>query len=210
MSDDQGIILFMAAGVGVLAVIAVVGIVSSRRRRSRGVTPWTASIDHLGDQPYLVSTDVELGDTRSWAAFQERYPVGARVTIGVPGPDEAPRALHVASRARSLRGGWPTAKAGFTAYFSEYDGVEFPLSYRVRGSRRVTAVEVDAGGVVARDGDGREIWSSPWSSLVFSNGNDLIMKGEHGTVRIDGAPEQDGIPLEEIVIKYGTFVQMHF
>ncbi|MBZ4486688.1 hypothetical protein LQ938_06085 [Microbacterium sp. cx-55] len=209
MSDDQGILLFLAAGIAVLGLIAVIGIVSSRRRRASGAPVWTASIDYLGDQPYVVSSNAELGDAAQWQLFRERFPVGSEATIPAAPGEDGTRTLHVSAVKRSLRADWPTARVGFTAYFAEYDRTEFPASYTASGSKQVAGVDADAEGLTVRDSRGASIWSSPWTALTFSNGNDLILKNAGSTIRIDAAVA-DGVPLEELVIKYGTFVQMHF
>ena len=199
MTDDQGILIFMAAGVAALAIIIVIGVLSSRRKRNSGTATWTVGLQYLGEQPYLASSDVLLNDKHEWEMFQSRYAVGTAVPIA-DGPT-----LHVSSVKQSLRAGWPIAKAGFTAYFAEYAHSEFPAVFLVKGSNGITVLDLDDSGVTAVDGTDRAVWSSTWRALTFSNGPDLILRNEKEAIHVESNE-----PLEELLIKYGTLKQMHF
>ncbi len=212
VSDDQGILLFLGVGVVIIALIVIVGLLSSRRKRKTGRPSWSAAVHYLGEQPYIASSATELGDKRQWAMFQERYPRGAEIS-SVPvmtGDEESIRTLHVSHVQRSLRASWPMAKVGFSAYFTEYMGTDLPASFQVKGSRHLAAVRLDESGLTAMNEGGETVWASPWSRVRFSNGTDLVLKNDAGTIRIENPASGHANPLEELVIKYGTFEQMHF
>ncbi|SKA97391.1 hypothetical protein SAMN06295879_2331 [Agreia bicolorata] len=207
MSDDQGILLFLGAGVVVLALIVVIGVASGRRKKKSGIASWRVTVDWIGDQPYLSSSDVVLNDAWQWKQFQERYPIGSPVDSIHVG-DET-RTLHISRVSQSLRAGWPLAKAGFTAYFEEYERSEFPVAFAVKADRGIAEVRLDDAGVTAVDTSGAVVFSGPWSTLLFSDGPDLILKNDTGMIHI--ADGQSGYnELEELVIKYGTLKQLHF
>lgn len=215
MSDDQGIIIFLGIGVAVIALIVVVGLLSSRRKAKSARPAWSVAVQHLGDQPFLASSDVLLNDKRAWARFQEQYPLGAVVSVPIAhgNPEEpapAPRDLHVSAVKRSLRAGWPTAKWGFTVYFAEYEGTDLPASFAVKGSKKIVAVALDAHGITAMDATEQQVWASPWSDLLFSNGTDLILRNTRDAVHLEVSTTGSLNELEELVIKYGTLKQMHF
>lgn len=53
-------------------------------------------------------------------------------------------------------------------------------------------------------------WLDP-GSLRFSDGPDLILKNEHGNIWLSRRHDRERIALlEELIVKYGTFEQMHF
>ncbi|SMG24104.1 hypothetical protein [Agreia pratensis] len=207
MSDDQGILLFLGAGVVVLALIAVIGITSGRRKKKAGVASWSVTVDWIGDQPLLSSSDALLNDAWQWKQFQERYPIGSPVDSIRVG-DET-RTLHISRVSQGLRAGWPLAKAGFTAYFEEYEMSEFPVAFTVKADRGVVEVRLDHAGLTAVDASGTRVFSGPWSTLLFSNGPDLILTNDTGMIHVTlGQGGNDA--LEELVVKYGTLKQMHF
>lgn len=210
MSDDTGILLFLAAGVLVLIGIVVFGVLGSRRKK-RAMTPsWTVHTRWIGEQPFLQSTDLAPDDKRQEELFRQAYPLGGALTISGFDEDGEPtqREVHVSRVGRSLRAGWPQAKLGLTAYFREWENSEFPVSFPVKGSGGVVEIVMDAGGVTARDAAAATSWTAPWSTLLFSNGPDIVLSdGAAKTVRFEYS---DGSELEEILIKYGTLKQMHF
>jgi hypothetical protein len=212
MSDDQLIMIVLGIGVVVIAIIVVVGVLTSRRKRRSGLPSYTVSLQYLGEQPFLVSSDVEIGDKRSWEQFVEQYPIGAvvpNVTV-VNGQDEASRTLHISAVKRSLRAGWPTAKARLTAYFAEFEHSELPASFPAKGKNRIVSVNLDRAGFTAVNAAGEPIWSSSWPSLRFSNGRDLLLRNSETALRIEYLSDGRSRGLEELVIKYGTLQQMHF
>ena len=181
MSDDTGILLFLAAGVLVLALIVVFGVLSSRRKKTATAHTWTVRTGWIGEQ-WLTITD-EQGE-------------------------RAEHEVHVSRIGHSLRAGFPQAKVGLTAYFREWEGTEFPVAFAVKGSDKIVELAMDAEGVTARDSAGVSVFASPWSTLLFSNGPDIVLAGGTGkTVRVE---YKDGDTLEELLIKYGTLKQMHF
>lgn len=208
MSDDTGILLFLGAGVLVLILIVVFGVLSSRRKKRATTRTWTVRTGWIGEQPFLESSDLAPDDSRQEELFRETYPIGGSLTITVRdenGP--AQREVHVSRIGRSLRAGFPQAKIGLTAYFREWEGSEFPVAFAVKGSDKVVEIGMDAAGVTARDAAGATVWTSPWSTLLFSNGPDIVLAGGGKTVRFEYA---DGSEVEELLIKYGTLKQMHF
>lgn len=208
VSDDTGILLFLGAGVLVLVGIVIFGVLSSRRK-NRATTPtWTVRTGWISTQPFLESSDLAPDDRRQEELFRQTYANGTRLTVTVAdenGP--AQREVHVSRIGRSLRAGFPQAKIGLTAYFREWEGSEFPVAFPVKGTDKVAEIEMDATGVTARDAAGAAVWSSPWSTLLFSNGPDIVLAGGGKTVRFEYA---DGSEPEELLIKYGTLKQMHF
>ena len=211
MDDDTGFLIFMAIGVGILALIVVFGVSSSRRKARTNKQTWTARIAYLGAQPYVESSDVEQPDARQWELFQQQYAPGTShqvpVVDGAGGEQRVP--LTVAQTRRSLRAGWPQAKIGFTAYFREFANSEFPISIAVSGERKITSVILDEVGVQAMTDDHSLVWRSDWSDLVFSNGTDLILHNGERPVHIN-TPDSPRDLLEELVVKYGRLKQMHF
>jgi hypothetical protein len=210
MSDDQMIVIFLTAGVTVIGLVVLVGMVSSRRTSGSARPSFTEHFQHLGDQPFIRSSDVALGDRREWELFQQLHPVGSVVAdVPVPG-DDGRRTLHVSSVRRSLRAGWPNATWGFTAYFTEYEGSDLPVSLPVRGNRNIVTLRLDTQGVAAMDGTQRRVWASLWADLQFSNGTDLILRTNGSTIHIETSGTGETSDLTELLIKYGTFRQMHF
>lgn len=210
MSDDTGILIFLAVGVLVLAGIVAFGVLSSRRKKNASTRTWTVRTDWIGDQPLLASSDLALGDKRQEELFRQAYAIGGVVTITAPGESGEPtsREVHVSRIGRSLRAGFPQARLGLAAYFREWEGSEFPVSFAVKGSDKVVEIAMDADAVTALDAAGATVWTSPWSTLLFSNGPDIVLSGGAAkTVRFDDA---EGSDIEEIIIKYGTLKQMHF
>lgn len=210
MSDDTGILLFLAAGVLVLALIVVFGVLSSRRKKTATTRTWTVRTGRIGEQPFLESSDLTPDDKRQEELFRQTYPIGGSVTVTIT-DDQGERAeheVHVSRIGRSLRAGFPQAKIGLTAYFREWEASEFPVAFPVKGSDKIVEVALDAEGVTARDAAGASVFASPWSTLLFSNGPDIVLAGGTGTtVRVE---YKDGDTLEELLIKYGTLKQMHF
>ncbi|MHC9046112.1 hypothetical protein ACYX8G_16125 [Microbacterium saperdae] len=210
MSDDTGILLFLAAGVLVLALIVVLGVLSSRRKKAATAHTWTVRTGWIGEQPFLESTDLAPDDKRQEELFRQTYPIGGSVTVAITDEqgERAEHEVHVSRIGRSLRAGFPQAKVGLTAYFREWEGTEFPVAFAVKGSDKIVELAMDAEGVTARDAAGVSVFASPWSTLLFSNGPDIVLAGGTGkTVRVE---YKDGDTLEELLIKYGTLKQMHF
>jgi len=208
VSDDTGILLFLGAGALVLLLIVVFGVLSSRRKKRATSRTWTVRTGWIGEQPFIESSDLAPDDSRQEEFFRQTYPIGGSLTITVTdenGPVQ--REVHVSRVGRSLRAGFPQAKIGLTAYFREWEGSEFPVVFPVKGSDKVVAIEMDAAGVTARDAASATVWTSPWSTLLFSNGPDIVLAGGGTTVRFEYA---DGSAVEELLIKYGTLRQMHF
>ncbi|MFJ2370426.1 hypothetical protein [Microbacterium sp. NPDC087665] len=210
MSDDTGILIFLGVGVLVLIGIVVFGVLSSRRKKNATTRTWTVRTDWIGEQPFLASTDLAADDKRQQELFRQTYPIGGSLTIteidesGEPAPHE----VHVSRIGQSLRAGWPQAKRGMTAYFREWENSEFPASFRVKGSDKIVEIAMDAQDVTARDAAGASVWTSPWTTLLFSNGPDIVLANGSGkNIRFEYT---NGSDLEEIVIKYGTLKQMHF
>ena len=210
MSDDTGILLFLAVGVLVLVAIVVFGVLSSRRKKNATTRTWTVRTGWIGEQPFLESSDLDADDKRQEELFRQTYQVGGSLTISGIDQDGEPneREVHVSRIGRSLRAGFPQAKLGLTAYFREWESSEFPVSFPVKGWDKVAEIAMDADGVTALDAAAATVWSAPWSRLVFSNGPDIVLSGGGGkTVRFE---YENGSALEEILIKYGTLKQMHF
>jgi hypothetical protein len=206
MSDDQVILIVLGAGVAILASIVVVGITNSRRKSRSGLPAWSVTLQRLGDQPYFVTSDVPLSDPTQWKLFQEKFPIGSAVSA--PGAPTQP--LHVSAVKQSMRAGWPVAKAGFSAYFAEYAGSELPATFPLKGGHRFAAVNVTAEGLSAVDAQNQCAWHSDWDDLVFSNGTDLILRNDNSTIRLEPLVTRNSVSLEEVVIKYATFKQMHY
>ena len=210
MSDDTGILLFLAAGALVLVLIVVFGVLSSRRKKTATARTWSVRTGWIGEQPFLESSDLTPDDKRQEELFRQTYPIGASVTVAIT-DDQGERAdheVHVSRIGRSLRAGFPQAKIGLTAYFREWEGTEFPVAFPVKGTDKIVEIALDADGVTAKDAAGTSVFTSPWSTLLFSNGPDIVLAGGTGkTVRVE---YKDGDALEELLIKYGTLKQMHF
>jgi hypothetical protein len=206
MSDDQLIFVVLGVGVAILVITVVIGMTNSRRKAKNGVPSWSVTLQHLGEQPYFATSDVTLSDTTQWQLFQEKFPIGSAVST--PGAPIQP--LHISAVKQSMRAGWPVAKAGFTAYFAEYAGSELPARFAVKGGHRFAAVNVNAGGLSAVDEQNKCAWHSDWDELYFSNGSDLILRNDNSTIRLEPLTTRGSVSLEEVVIKYATFKQMHF
>lgn len=211
MSDDTGILIFLGIGVLVLAAIVCFGIRSSRKKRVAEAPTWQTRVSWTGGQPVLESTDLELHDKRQEELFRQAHPAGRVVeAVPVPGPngEGVPTDLRVSRVGRSLRAGWPKAKLGLSVYFEPWERAEFPVSFPVKGTNKAVIVDFDAEGVAARDAAGAVVWSSPWATLTFSNGPDIIIAdGANKRVQFE---YKDLPELEAILIKYGTLRQMHF
>lgn len=210
MNDDTAILLFLAVGAVVLIGIVVFGILSSRRKRTAQTRSFTVRQAWIGEQPFFESSDLALDDKRQEELFRQTYPLGGTLAITVAGADGegVEREVEVARIGRSLRSGWPNAKLGLSAYFREWEHSEFPTAFAVKGSGGVVEIAMDADGVIARDASGADVWNAAWSSLLFSNGPDIVLGGgSAGTVRFEYV---NGSELEELLIKYGTLKQMHF
>lgn len=212
MSDDSGILLFLAIGVLVLAGIVFFGVRSSRTKKTADRRTWTVRTEWIGEQRFIASSDIALDDRRQEELFRLTYPIGGVVPLTGPvEPDGNPATteLTVSRIGRSLRAGWPQAKLGLTAYFAPWESSEFPARFAVKGSNRIVVVTLDVTGVTALDSTEQPVWSARWAELTFSNGPDIVLAGgTPGPVRIEypeGHPE-----FEEILIKYGTLKQMHF
>ena len=164
--------------------------------------PESITFDHFRD--VLGSTDAQ-GRWLFGRQLLSSIVVSGADTEGEPIEQE----LHVSRIGRSLRAGWPQAKLGLSVYFREWEHSEFPARFAVTGTDGVTSIDLDASGALAVDRAENVVWSAPWEKLTFSNGNDVVLgNGSSTTIRIeipDGEPD-----LEEILIKYGTFRQMHF
>lgn len=209
MTDDQGIILFLAIGVVVLAAIVGFGIRSSRKKARAQKPTFTTRLRWLGEQPYFESSELAMDDRRQEEIFRTLYAIGSEATVPAAAPETPSTILHVSRIGRSLRSGWPNAKIGFTAYFAEFENVELPVEFAVAGSDGVTLVELSVGGVTGRGADGQSLWASTWADLTFSNGPTLILaNGASRPLTIEYANAEP--ELEELVIKYGTLKQMHF
>jgi len=195
----------------VLIGIVLFGVLSSRRKRAAARPTFTVRQAAIGDQPFLESSDLDASDKRQEELFRLAYPTGRSVVLSWESADgdEIEQELHVSRIGRSLRAGWPQAKLGLSVYFREWEGSEFPARFAVKGTDKVTGLELDATGVRAVDAADDLVWSAPWERLLFSNGTDIVLSdGAAKTIRVespDGEPE-----LEEILIKYGTMKQMHF
>lgn len=210
MSDDTGIMLFLVAGALVLVLIVVFGVLSSRKKSRATNRTWTVRTGWIGEQPFLESSDLTPDDKRQEELFRQTYPIGGSVTVAVT-DDQGERAeheVHVSRIGRSLRAGFTQAKIGLTAYFREWEGTEFPVAFPVKGSDKIVELSLDGDGVTARDAAGATVFASPWSTLLFSNGPDIVLAG--GTGKAVHVEYQDGDALEELLIKYGTLKQMHF
>jgi hypothetical protein len=215
VEEDWMIITFLGAGVLVLALIVFFGVRSSIRKARTGTISWQSGFRWLGDQTFVESSAVELGDKRQWELFRAVYQIGSRIdAVPVPvGPDEAPAfaSFTVSRVSQSLGAGWPKAKLGFTAYFKEFEGVEFPARYAVKADRRISSLSFDAAGVVGHDSAGEQACSASWEQLRFSNGSDLILTDGSTMIHVEFPKDKDERDsLEELVIKYGTLKQMHF
>lgn len=211
VSDDTGILLFLGIGAVILIGIVVFGLLSSRQKKNAQTRTWTVRTEWIGDQPYLASTDLTQDDKRQEELFRLTYAIGGvlPMTLADENGERVERDLRVSRIGRSLRGGWPQAKLGLTAYFAEWDNSEFPVTFPVKASDKIVSITMDADGIAARDAVGAVVWSSPWSSLLFSNGPDIVLSdGAAHTLRIE-TPEEHP-ELEEILIKYGALKQMHF
>jgi hypothetical protein len=206
MSDDEVILTVLGVGVVILAIIVVVGIAKSRRTATSGLPSWSVSLQRLGEQPYFATSDVTLNDITQWQLFQEKFPIGSAVSV----VDDAAAPLHVSAVKQSMRAGWPLAKAGFTAYFEEYAGSELPATFPLKGGHRFAAVNVNAEGLSAVDAQNQCAWHSDWGDLVFSNGTDLILRNDNSTIHLEPLVTRNSVSLEEVVIKYATFKQMHY
>jgi hypothetical protein len=208
VSDDTGILLFLGAGALILVLIVVFGVRSSRRKKRATSRTWTVRTGWIGEQPFLESSDLAPDDSRQEELFRQTYPIDGSLTITVTDEDgPTQREVHVSRVGRSLRAGFPQAKIGLTAYFREWEDSEFPVAFPVKGSDKVVEIGMDAAGVTALDAAGATVWTSPWSTLLFSNGPDIVLAGGGRTVRFE---DGDGSALEELLIKYGTLKQMHF
>ena len=211
------IIAFLGVGVLVLVLIVFFGVRSSQRKARTNTRSWHVNFQQVGGQPFIESSSVDLADQRQWGLFLAAYPIGARIeTVSAavtaePGAEPAIASYVVSRVSKSLREGWPQAKLGFTAYFREFEGVEFPVRYAVKADRRISALNFDAAGVTGLDGAGQSVWSSPWAQLRFSNGSDLMLNDGSTTIHVEFPKgEEEWARLEELVIKYGTLKQMHF
>jgi hypothetical protein len=181
MSDNQLTLPLLGVGVTILVIMVVLEITRSRRKARNGLPAWSVAVQRLGDQPYIATSNVTLRDTTQWQLFQEKFPIGSAVSV----PDDAAPPLHISAVKQSMRSGWPVAKAGFTAYFEEYAGSELPAQNQCA-------------------------WHSDWDELVFSNGTDLILRNPNSTIRLEPLVARGSVSLEEVVIKYATFKQMHY
>ncbi|MFK4762976.1 hypothetical protein ACI3KS_18775 [Microbacterium sp. ZW T5_45] len=211
MSDDTGILLFLAAGVLVLILIVVFGVLGSRRKKRATEPTFSARQSAIGRQPFLESSDLTLDDTRQEEIFRQRYAIGGTFTLPVTDAagTSTNRQVEISRIGRSLRAGWPQAKLGLSVYFREWEQSEFPASFAVKGSDRIVAVSLDADGITALDAASAVVWSSPWERLLFSNGPDLVLgDGASRTVRLEYRDADAA--LEELIVKYGTLKQMHF
>lgn len=208
MSDDTGILIFLAVGVLVVIGIVVFGVLSSRRKKNATSRTFSVRSGRIGTQPFLESSDLALDDKRQEELFRLTYEIGG--SLQIPSDDEPDdRTVHISRIGRSLRAGFPQAKIGLSVYFREWENSEFPARFPVRGDHGTTAVTMDAAGVTALDANSSIVWTSPWPALRFSNGPDLVLlDGAGKTVRLQPADAQP--EFEEIVIKYGTLQQMHF
>ena len=179
MSDDTGILLFLAVGVLVLIGIVVFGVLSSRRKKKATTPTWTVQIAWIDEQPYLESSDLAADDKRQEELFRQAYGTGTSVAIPGVDADGLPfeREMHVSRIGRSLRAGFPQAKLGLTAYFREWEGSEFPVSFPVKGADGVVEIAMDAAGVTARNAAAATVLHVPWSTLLFSNGPDIVLAG---------------------------------
>lgn len=211
VDDDLGILIFLGAGVLVLIGIVFFGVLSSRRKKAATQRTFTVRQQAVGEQPFLASSDLDASDRRQEELFRETYPIGGSLVLNLVDAEGAwaEREVHVSRIGRSLRAGWPQARIGLTAYFREWENTEFPAVFPVKGTDRITTVELDEGGVTASDDRNAVVWSAQWSALLFSNGSDIVLgDGTGKTIRFD---HPDGHPaLEELLIKYGTLKQMHF
>lgn len=203
--------IFLGAGVLVLVGIIVFGVLSSRRKRAASRPAFTVRQASIGDQPFLESSDLDASDKRQEELFRLTYPTGSGVVLSWESADgdEIEQELHVSRIGRSLRAGWPQAKLGLSVYFREWEGSEFPARFAVKGTDKVTGLELDATGVRAVDAADDLVWSAPWERLLFSNGTDIVLSdGAAKTIRVESPDDEP--ELEEILIKYGTMKQMHF
>lgn len=211
-SDDSMFLVFMAAGVAVLALIVLFGVLSGRKKRAATSATWTVAVDYLaGREPFFSSSSVEMSDKRQWELWRERFAVGSpqSVTLADETAEPTPRTLHIGRVGRELRAGWPQAKYGFVAYFAEFENSGLPCEFQVKATKKIVVVECAAEGVVARDAEGNTAWQSNWSELVFSNGPDLILSNGKEQIRVQ--PQEKGYKdLEALAVKYGTLRQMHF
>ncbi|WP_053353718.1 hypothetical protein [Leucobacter musarum] len=212
MSDDIGILIFLAVGVLVLAAIVFFGVRSSAKKKRADRPTWQVSTQWIVGQPVIVSSDIELADRRQEELFRQTYDIGGIVAgVLVPGPDGTPTPtdLRVSRVSRSLRAGWPQAKLGLAVYFEPWEQAEFPASYPISGSAKSVRLELDANGVTASDAASAMTWAAPWSSIRVSNGNDIILAdGENRRVQFSVPAEH--AELEEVLTKYATMQQMHF
>lgn len=213
MDDDPTILLILGLGALVVVLIVVFGVMSSRRKARATAPRWQVRTIEVLGQPALETTSVERTDDRQWQLFQERFGPGTVIPeVSVEGRD-GPRSwrdLTVSRVRRSLRSGWPQARVGFTAYFEAFENREFPANFRI-DSPTVAGIACDRHGVTVTAPDGTSLLTAAWDRLLVSNGPDVILQSGDQRVSVDAvrtaaAPTE----VEEVLIKYGQFRQLHF
>jgi hypothetical protein len=211
VNDDPALYLFLAMAAGAVILIVAFGITSSRRRTRAASPGWQVTQGAVLGQPVLESSGVDVSDTRQWQLFQDQFAAGslhpvARLEDGVESSEE----LRVSRVSRSLREGWPRPKLGFSAYFQDFEGTEFPATIALPGNRALASVTADAGGLRVSGPDGQLRWAATWTTLRFSNGDDLVLHNGSEPLRVNLSRDDGRNDLEELVIKYGAFSQMHY
>ncbi|MBO9523981.1 MAG: hypothetical protein J7518_20795 [Nocardioidaceae bacterium] len=222
---DPAITLLFVVLLAIPAVIVVLGV---RRERRRSRAPgWELRTGTVLGQPVLLTDSsfaarpgaqdrMLLEQFRPGTEVEVLLPTGvlppgASTESSAPATARLTARLTVGAVKRSLRGGWPTANLGYGIYFAEYDGSELPTAVPVLRHRSLTSLRFDLDGLGIVGADNRE-QAVPWAQVDFSNGPDLKVRiPGYGVLTFEerhlGASYR---VTEELLIKYGTFRQLHF
>ncbi len=210
MNDDPALFLFLAMAATAILLVVAFGITSSRRRARATSPSWQVTQNAVLGQPVLESSGVEVSDTRQWQLFQDQFAEGSLHPVARLDGVEASEELRVSRVSRSLRDGWPRPKVGFSAYFQDFEGTEFPATISLPGNSGLASVTADAGGLRVCGPDGQLRWAATWTTLRFSNGDDLVLHNGSEPLRLNLSRDDGRNDFEELVIKYGAFRQMHY
>lgn len=201
-----GIVLLLAA----LLATVTIALTIRHRRSQRGIALYKtqATFNHVLNQPVIVTNPVFSANThRQDEILLQAFPPGKKV-VTLEDQD-----YTVARVKKEMKAGMQ-ARFAYSIYFAQFEGVELPATIAMAADKTYREIRINAHGIVLRSAGGEEN-ALGYDSFQFSNGSDLILAPlQQDAARITLAPA-DFAPghyllLEELLIKYANFRQMHF
>lgn len=200
--------LWFLVGVGVVLLLvvlaAVLMILTARRRRRRVLR---LRVEHLGDQPYLLSQEVSKRRHSLLRRLEDEVEPGTEVPVMFPDPDggQSRRMLRVSRTGRR-----PAAdgRVAVAAYLEPFEGSELPVTLPVAGERGVSKLVFDDAGVHGFDDAGALRFEAAWRGLEFLDDGRLHLFGPDTALSID-TTRGNGAYARDLAVKYARLQPPH-